>query len=677
MRNIGHWSVAAAMLLAAGAASAGAAGKKGGVVLSLKAGSSATLPPDGKSQAVLVVNINPKAAEWGTAVDAKGGRFSLRVTWYGKGKLTPKRADKVRFPTYITVTSWKLPDGVHTQQAAVVVNVTYTPPGDTTGRRAKTCSARKLITVTSKPITAAGKIGKKPAPKPNKNAELVAAVRAADVAKVRKLLGEGANPNVRHVKQNWRPLHFAVLGPPAPAGGKLPKTASEATVKTRLKLIGLLLDAGANINARDKQSATPLHLAAFRGQTTQVVRLLLDRGADMTAKMQAFRDPRSAKITTPAAVAGQAPPPWNERLHRVLTDAVKDKGWKPAYEYANCHSYTIFLLTGENRMKTLHELQTPALEKVLRGLKYMPLPNRSRGMKLSDEAILGRLRHGDVLVIGNRHSATARMTASGLRFLHFAGQTVYDSAGKIKSRSDLGGITIDAASGKRTYRKPGEGGQIAGAAPGPKRYEIHSSPRANIAAMSRGIKPWGTDPVMIWRRLGQYKYASWYLVADRTTFTSTSDTGHTDSDVRTFSLRYDVAGKFEDKPGSPGIRFTGARNETDPKTGAKHEATLTAFFDDRLEKVVSLKIEHSITLPDRGAIKGRKTDLVLEAKDIEVRRVYGRTILCRTAAPEKHISSINHTSRQGRWTTTLGKVATKKVGWLELTFHETRPRRRP
>ena len=104
---------------------------------------------------------------------------------------------------------------------------------------------------------------------------------------------------------------------------------------------------------------------------------------------------------------------------------------------------------------------------------------------------------------------------------------------------------------------------------------------------------------------------------------------------------------------------------------------MTAFFDDRLEKIVSLKINHSITLPDRGAIKGRQTKLELEAKDIEVRRVYGRTISCRTAAPEKHISSIKHTSRQGRWTTTLGKVATSKVGWLELTFDETRPPRRP
>ena len=101
------------------------------------------------------------------------------------------------------------------------------------------------------------------------------------------------------------------------------------------------------------------------------------------------------------------------------------------------------------------------------------------------------------------------------------------------------------------------------------------------------------------------------------------------------------------------------------------------LFDDRLEKVVSLKIEHSITVPDRGAIKGRKTKLELEAKDIEVRRVYARTISCRTAAPENHISSIKHTSRKGRWTTALGKVATRKVGWLELTFDETRPRRRP
>ena len=506
---------------------------------------------------------------------------------------------------------------------------------------------------------------------------MLSAIRAGDTATVEKLLAGDVSPNVRYRPNGWWPMHYAVVCTPrGTAGAKPPYGVPAATIQTRLKLIKLLLAAGAYIHARDNQLTTPLHLAAVKGQTTEVVRLLLDHGADPWSKMRAFRDPKSAATVTPDEAAGQAPAPWNHEIRQVLRGAVIDKGWKPAHEYANCHSYTIYLLTGRDLRKPVNDLQPPALEKALRSVSYLPLAHRSRGMKLDDPAILGKLRDGDVLVIGSRHSATARKTVEGIRFWHFAGQTGYDARGQILSRSDLGAFTIDKTTGKRIYRKPGTGA-VAGAAPGAKKYEVHCSARNGIAAMSRGIKPWGKDPVMIWRRLKQYKRGSWYLVADATEFRSTSSSGHSESAVRTLSTRFDVVGKFEDKPGKAGLTFTGSRKTTDPKTGTTRDATMTAVFDDALTKVVSLEIRYDVVSPDRGAVKGSRTEMVLRAKDIEVRRVARGAISCRTAAPGKCISDIKHETRRGRWTTTVQEVASKKVGWLELSFDEGKPTPRP
>ena len=49
------------------------------------------------------------------------------------------------------------------------------------------------------------------------------------------------------------------------------------------EVVEALLDSGADINARDEQNQTALHLAASRGHTP-IVKLLLERGADVNAK---------------------------------------------------------------------------------------------------------------------------------------------------------------------------------------------------------------------------------------------------------------------------------------------------------------------------------------------------------------------------------------------------------
>ncbi len=57
-----------------------------------------------------------------------------------------------------------------------------------------------------------------------------------------------------------------------------------AAVNEETSITALLLDRGANIDARDSNDATPLHGAASLNQEPSVVALLIERGADITAK---------------------------------------------------------------------------------------------------------------------------------------------------------------------------------------------------------------------------------------------------------------------------------------------------------------------------------------------------------------------------------------------------------
>ncbi len=92
---------------------------------------------------------------------------------------------------------------------------------------------------------------------------LFEAIRFDDVAKVRKFLERGANPNTRD-RFGWTLLHAA-------AGNG------------HLEVARLLLEHGADVNARSEDGGTPLHFAAFNGHP-EVARLLLEHGAEVNAK---------------------------------------------------------------------------------------------------------------------------------------------------------------------------------------------------------------------------------------------------------------------------------------------------------------------------------------------------------------------------------------------------------
>ena len=97
------------------------------------------------------------------------------------------------------------------------------------------------------------------------------AAAAHRVAAVRQLLELGADVTARN-RRKAQPLHYAVDGGPGIVSWSA--RSQEATVRR-------LLDAGADPNAFDGNGTTPLH-RAIRNRSSGAVLVLLDRGADPT-----------------------------------------------------------------------------------------------------------------------------------------------------------------------------------------------------------------------------------------------------------------------------------------------------------------------------------------------------------------------------------------------------------
>lgn len=91
---------------------------------------------------------------------------------------------------------------------------------------------------------------------------------------VRMLLAAGADPNSARNHRHSGPLHYA-------ADGYITGPVWNAT--RQVETIAILLDAGAEINAPDKNGATPLH-RAVRTRCAAAVKCLLERGCDARLK---------------------------------------------------------------------------------------------------------------------------------------------------------------------------------------------------------------------------------------------------------------------------------------------------------------------------------------------------------------------------------------------------------
>ncbi|MDX1616851.1 MAG: ankyrin repeat domain-containing protein, partial [Candidatus Promineifilaceae bacterium] len=95
--------------------------------------------------------------------------------------------------------------------------------------------------------------------------QLIAAVNAEDVAEVERLLSEGADPNVEESD--------AFFSNPI---------LRSAVMDGNVEITRLLIENGADVNARDSNGNSVLRRAITEGHT-EIVALLIDAGADPTA----------------------------------------------------------------------------------------------------------------------------------------------------------------------------------------------------------------------------------------------------------------------------------------------------------------------------------------------------------------------------------------------------------
>jgi len=97
--------------------------------------------------------------------------------------------------------------------------------------------------------------------------ELIRASGQGDIAKVRELLEKGANVDTRDKESGWTPLMAAAFS-------------------GSIDVVKLLVVKNADVNAQDKFAWTPLMISSRSGHP-DIVRVLLDAGADVNTKTNA------------------------------------------------------------------------------------------------------------------------------------------------------------------------------------------------------------------------------------------------------------------------------------------------------------------------------------------------------------------------------------------------------
>lgn len=105
------------------------------------------------------------------------------------------------------------------------------------------------------------------------------------------LISKGAEVNVKSSWSGYTPLHRAAWGPVALRKHIGGRTVWEAELNENyLKIVGVLLEKGAKVNARDNDGETPLDQAMKNGEK-EIVDLLRKHGAKTGEELKAAEKP--------------------------------------------------------------------------------------------------------------------------------------------------------------------------------------------------------------------------------------------------------------------------------------------------------------------------------------------------------------------------------------------------